>query len=409
LQSKGHMNFIERFAEFLARLILGLFGGNKPVASDEEENLHPQTEDLEEGSIEDESDHPQRPGIDPPPADLDISATEEETSRPEVSTTSPPDEGIEPADEQPLPGEIDSGQTPACITVRVKMLVFNPTLPGGKTLIDTLGFNDPEQKAKEMIADMKQVSNGCLSFDIVERQMVDALPKKLDGYTYNPQGYVETYRTRIGFHQPDAADYSAILDGYGLKQGIQANVFDEVWIFAPPYSGLNESVMGGAGAFFCNASPLAGTEDISRRFFLMGFNYERGEGEMLENMGHRAEFTLLQVYRRRLGNTNLWQRFTRIDMTSPGYAEVGSVHFAPNSMKDYEWNSLKQVSSRCDTWYNFPNLEGTPRLVDCTEWGGGDIRLHHLWWFKHFPHRTGQVAGISANWWRYFANPNFVR
>ncbi len=137
--------------------------------------------------------------------------------------------------------------------------------------------------------------------------------------------------------------------------------------------------------------------------------YERGVGEMLESMGHRAEFTMLQVYRRRVGNANLWQRFTQIDMTNPGNAEVGSVHFAPNSLKDYEWNSLRTVPSRCNNWYNFPALAGAPSLVDCTEWGGGDIRLHHLWWFKHFPHKTGQVDGISANWWRYITNPNFVQ
>ena len=28
----------------------------------------------------------------------------------------------------------------------------------------------------------------------------------------------------------------------------------------------------------------------TRRFVIMGFSYERGVGEMLENMGHRAEF-----------------------------------------------------------------------------------------------------------------------
>jgi hypothetical protein len=403
------MNFFQNLSEMIARLLQGLFAQNStPTSTVEESPQQPSVTD--DTTTEAGQTHPQRPAIEPPPSSQDALSTEEippaATADASVSTSTTP---AAPASEQPLPGEIDSGQIPAVITVRVKLLVFNPKMPDGRTLIDTLHFNDPEQMSQGMITDLKQVSNGCLSYEIVERQTLDALPKKGDGFTYTPQAYAETYRARLGFHEPDAVDYTALLQGHNLIQGIQSDAYDEIWLFAPPYSGFYESVMGGTGAFYCNAPPLAGTAAVPRRFFLMGFNYERGVGEMLENMGHRAEFTMLQVYRRRLGIANLWQRFTRIDMTNPGKAEVGSVHFAPNSLKDYEWNSLRMVPSRCDTWYNFPNLDGDPRLVDCTEWGGGDIRLHHLWWFKHFPHRTGQVDGISANWWRYVANPNFVR
>jgi hypothetical protein len=64
------------------------------------------------------------------------------------------------------------------------------------------------------------------------------------------------------------------------------------------------------------------------------------------------------------------------------------------------------VPSRCANWLNFPALEGAPRLVDCGEWGGGDIRLHHLWWFEHFPHAAGASEGRSHNWWEYVIDPN---
>jgi hypothetical protein len=166
--------------------------------------------------------------------------------------------------------------------------------------------------------------------------------------------------------------------------------------------------MGGPGAFWCNAPPLAGTGHAQRRFVVMGFNYERGVGEMLEDLGHRAESILSHVFRGARGDANLWERFTRYDKTHPGRAECGNVHFAPNSLRDYDWGNRRQVLSRCDDWLNFPALTGAARPVDCRDWGNGDIRLHHLWWFRHFPHVAGATGGRSHNWWEYVIDPNRV-
>jgi hypothetical protein len=140
----------------------------------------------------------------------------------------------------------------------------------------------------------------------------------------------------------------------------------------------------------------------------MGFNYERGVGEMLEDLGHRAESILSKVFEPTVGDANLFERFLRYDKKYPGEAECGNVHFAPNSIKDYDWGNPRFVQSRCDIWYNFPKLSGEPRLVNCAEWGNGDIRAHHLWWFLHFPHSVGEANRISWNWWDYVIDPNRV-
>ena len=42
------------------------------------------------------------------------------------------------------------------------------------------------------------------------------------------------------------------------------------------------------------------------------------------------------------------------------------------------------------------------------DWGGGDMRAHHLWWFEHIPKTTGETDGISNNWWEYMVDPNKV-
>ncbi|HUW14750.1 MAG TPA: hypothetical protein VM537_33835, partial [Anaerolineae bacterium] len=91
-----------------------------------------------------------------------------------------------------------------------------------------------------------------------------------------------------------------------------------------------------------------------------------------------------------------------------GQANVGTIHFAPNSQYDYDWGNMTPVRSFCDDWYQFPNMTGVVRTVDATEWGGGDIRAHHEWWLKHLPKATGTTDGVANNWWKYIIDPNNV-
>ena len=52
--------------------------------------------------------------------------------------------------------------------------------------------------------------------------------------------------------------------------------------------------MAGRGAYECNSDPVPGV-DCPRIFVIMGFNYERGVGEMLEDFGHRTESIMTHV------------------------------------------------------------------------------------------------------------------
>src|SRR5262249_3410336 len=100
------------------------------------------------------------------------------------------------------------------------------------------------------------------------------------------------------------------------------------------------------------------------------------------------------------------ERFTRYDAVAPGRAAVGNMHFAPNSVRDYDWGNTRRVSSECDDWLAFPRLTGARRQVDCHDWGDGDMRAHHLWWFERLPHAPGTTAGIPKEGRRYAAAPN---
>jgi hypothetical protein len=297
---------------------------------------------------------------------------------------------------------------------RVLTITHNPFVPQerGRRLHEVLRWNDPAELARRYVDDVREASHGLVHYEIVAQREANSFPAKQDGFAYTVDSYLASWRARSGFHHPDAVDYHRLLAEFDVIPQINSGAIDEVWLFGFPYAGYYESLMVGPGAFWCNSPPLgapgphsyrglARPPQAQRRFVVMGFNYERGVGEMLEDLGHRAESIMAKVYTGVRGEANLWERFTRYDLTHPGRAECGNVHFAPSSVRDYDWGNRRPVLSRCDDWYNFPDFKGAVRTVDCREWGNGDIRLHHLWWFRHFPHLPGETGGRLNNWWEY--------
>ncbi len=294
------------------------------------------------------------------------------------------------------------------IDLRVAMIVHDPLLEahGGRRLHAHFGWYDPDTLATQYIDDLRDCSGGLARYHIAEHHVIDGYPAKLDGFVYDDTTYLACWTHRSGFHQPDAVDYGRLLDSFDLTRKVVSGAIDEVWLFAFPYAGYYESHMAGTGAIWCNSPALAGSEGCPRRFVVMGFNYERDVGCMLENFGHRVESTMAHIYRAHRGERNLWERFTRYDLSHPDRAECGNVHFAPNSRRDYDWGNPRPVLCHADAWYNFPDLSAPPRLMDASEWGGGDTRLHHRWWLAHLPRADGATDGVLNNWWAYVLRPD---
>ncbi len=303
---------------------------------------------------------------------------------------------------------------------RAYVIVYNPVVDQstGMKLIETMGWNDPAQLMAGYIADIEACSGGLVKYQIVGSVEANEFPIKLDGFQFQPQQYIDGYRNNT--LDQGMVDYEAIIARFDLLQRVAANEFDEVWLFNFPGAGFWESTMAGRGAFFCNSNPVPHTEACPRRFVLMGFSPERGVGEMLEDLGHRAESILAHIFgseaflswaynRQRNPKTvssvprNLFERFLYFDQIAPGQANVGTLHYAPNSQSDYEWGSLRPVQSCCDDWLHFPNMAEPPnfRTVDARDWGSGDIRLHHRWWLTRLPKAAGATNGIANNWWKY--------
>ncbi len=311
---------------------------------------------------------------------------------------------------QPAPATRPRQSPVAPLQRRVAMIIHNPLLEskGNVRLNRYLRWHDPDQLAREYIHDLRECSGGIARYEIVERVEVDDYPVKADGFRYDDERYLRCWQQQSGFHQPDKVDYLKLIETFDLIARVEQQQIDEVWLFAFPYAGYYESTMAGAGAFWCNSPPVPHTGHCKRRFVIMGFNYERDAGPMLESFGHRVESIMAHVYRNHHGERNLWDRFTRYDKVAPGQAECGNVHFAPNSQHDYDWGNQRTVPSRADTWYGFPDLSGKPRMVDCHDWGSGDTRGHHFWWLDHLPRTEGETDGVSNNWWQYVLDPNRV-
>lgn len=294
---------------------------------------------------------------------------------------------------------------------QVLLIVFNPVLEafGGPGLWQHMRWNDPTALVQATINDLAECSDGRLQYRIVERVELDIHPTKIDGFHYDDRSLLDVLRRPSRAHRPDTLDYLRLVNDFDLAARVESGGVDEVWLMGYPYAGFWESTMAGQGAFFCNAPPVQGTERCRRRFVIMGFNYERGVGEMLEDFGHRAESILTYVFRNHSADTHLWRQFCQYDQKAPRDAAVGTIHFAPNSVRDYDWGNPRPVPSTCDNWLDFPALSGDRRQVTCEEWGGGDIRAHHRWWLKHLPCVTGEAHGVANDWWGYVVDPNTVR
>ncbi|EKD83422.1 MAG: hypothetical protein ACD_39C00686G0002 [uncultured bacterium] len=284
---------------------------------------------------------------------------------------------------------------------RALVIVVDPFMNSvsGETLVEHYRWNDSNRLAQKFVEDITTATHGQVQFEIAETIIDHDWPPFLDNVApFEGETFKHAWEGKREF--PGKCGYAAILEKHGVRDKIESGQIDEVWMFGFPGMGCYETRMAGEGAIWCNG-PVIEDFPCSRPFVVYGFNYERDVDCMLEDLGHRAESMLAHVFRD-AGPDSAWARFTRYDKTHPGEAGCGNVHFAPNSQSNYDWGNPASVDSTCDDWaLNFPALNGLKKRVNAEEWGNGDMRLHHLWWFARFPHHSGEFEGKLANWWKY--------
>ncbi|MDP2363352.1 MAG: hypothetical protein Q8M94_06235 [Ignavibacteria bacterium] len=293
------------------------------------------------------------------------------------------------------------------------LIIFNPIIEsqGNKKLTELKGWNDPDQLTQQYIQDIREASGNIVNYSVVERLEVDDINPLKDGFDYTDETYLQCLNDSSNCHIPWEADYLWILQTYNVCAKLNSNQIDELWMFGGPWFGYWEAVMAGPGAFNTNGPPISGTT-CQRKLNIMGFNYERGVSEMLEDFVHRSEGTLSYVFGEdsRWGGGNYttpWGKYALSDVTAPGKAACGWAHYAPNSQQSYDWSNQRIVSSSCEDWLNYPNLTGAFQQFNCTRWNCNG-REFLKWWLKHLPKAPGFSDNKLNNWWRYIVDFNNI-
>lgn len=337
---------------------------------------------------------------------------------------------------------------------RVSLVIYNPIIEaeGGSRLNRVLGWNDPDQLCAQYIADVQEASHGYVRYQIVERIELDEYPVKQDGFRYDDAGYLHAWRARSGFHQPDTAptirrSCSAATSCASWKPAWWMN--SGSWLSpTPAYTSRAWAGAARSGAT-ARSSPARRKSRAASRSWVLATSAAWARCSKTWAIVPRASWNMSSAispmkpearssgvgrgesggrggtgcsgrsgYGNRRSNSgpsptinlsgNLWKQFTRYDKSHPGMAACGNVHFAPSSEADYDWGNRRPVWSNADDWLNYPNFTGQVREMTCADWGGGDIRQHHLWWMKRFPHVEGTTpTGKLNNWWRYIVGLEF--
>lgn len=186
----------------------------------------------------------------------------------------------------------DSATEPAQITRRkVLLIIYDPVMDPatGIKLSQKMNWKNPTDLVTSFMADILEVSKGLVRYEIAKRIDVNEFPAKTDGFRYTPQTLYDVLTGASAPHMPQEVDYNAIINKFNILPQVARNEIDEVWIFNFPNAGFYRSIMGGPGAFWCNAPPLANTFCQQTALRHHGILLQRGVGEMHKSYGHRAQ------------------------------------------------------------------------------------------------------------------------
>jgi hypothetical protein len=307
----------------------------------------------------------------------------------------------------------DANGRSAVLTPKVMVINFDPVLEnyGSVRLTELLGWNAVGPLVDQYILDIADASGGLVNYVVVETHEVDAIPIKADRFQYTDETYLACQSSGgTACYSADTADYGAILSGFDVCSKLNNGKIDEVWLFGGPWFGYYESRLAGPGAFWYNASPLEGT-GCDRLLPIMGFNYQRGNAEMLHNFGHRAEASMTHVF----GSWDItreplhdWDLFghNAVQTSIGDIFQCGSVHYPPNGTADYDYANSEHVESGCDDWFNYPDLTGSTNMLGCEAWSC-DQRAYLQWWLGHLPRQAGFHEGKLLNWWAYIVGQRY--
>lgn len=310
----------------------------------------------------------------------------------------------------PLPAANDNRSQ----KIKVLAVNYDPLVPsqGNKHLYEVFNWPKPQQLAEGYEESLERASGGAVTFEIVEWRNVNEIPRLENGYQYTADEYYQNRLTNTNWQTGTGAtvDVRKVLKDQAITPMIDAGIVDEVWFFSDHYMLVGgEAFMAGPGAFFING-PVYSDVAVSRPFACYGFSYERGVAEMLHNTAHRVE----NHGNRTWGSWNLanptsnWDKFSANVTQSNGVAGVGTCHYPPNALSDYDYSNATVVQSWADDFLDYPEFTGTTRDVSRDTWrlnsgtSSDDQKSYLEWYYHHMPRGAGVNAdGRQNNWYKY--------
>ena len=295
--------------------------------------------------------------------------------------------------------------------VQVLVLNYDPRVPAqqNQRVHEVFGWTAPRRLAAEFEGDIEWASGGAVDLEVVEWRDLEEFPAARDGYRYTPDEYVSNWSSHSGWHD-SATDFYRLAEEQGLAERINCHTIDEVWCFGPPGVDLfGEAWMFGPNAFFING-PTFPEVGIDRAVAGYGFNYERGVGCMIEDLGHRTENHGSRAYGgwHLAEPTSSWDYFTANYLESPaGTYGVGTCHVPANADGHYDWADTRIVESSAYDWVNYPNLTGATSPVSLDDWAFGsypDYQRDYFNWFYGLlpradgpPRMAGKLTGTNTS------------
>jgi hypothetical protein len=302
--------------------------------------------------------------------------------------------------------------------VKAIVLNFDPRVPseGGKRLHSVFGWGDPHDMVVQFERDLEFATGGAIDIQVVEFRDLDDFPDQVDGYRPTPDNWVATGRGGGPWHR-QSTDLELLVRKQGLANFVNDGIIDEILCFGPPAEVdlFGETWMAGPNAFYINGGTFPQIP-FDRAIAGYGFNYERGVGEMLHNLGHRTEDSLARPYGGwQLQSPNTpWEHFAANELQTPPPYGVGTAHVPANAQGHYDYANPRTVDSTALDWANFPNLTGATSPVNSSTWFFGPApdpqRDYFNWFWGMMPRNPGTATdGRQANWFKYLWDFNSYR
>ncbi len=293
---------------------------------------------------------------------------------------------------------------------KVAVVAYNPVNPTepSQTLRDYYGWPNPFQLSEQIDDKLREITGGFVDYRIVATLESSSFPQKLDGYRDTWSSYLACRSNTNLCHQPDAAAYLPVLTqdfGQNFCEAIERNEIDEIWLWGAGYFGFDEFAYKVPGdaiphqpepySWWIYDGRVKDLPECGRPYFVMGWVPERVESVGLHSYGHRIEsaMTISEHARglwHRCGShgSSEWTDYICIDQDDPGNAGCGDVHYPPNGQNDYDYSNTRSVMSRCDDYFDYPNLADAKVPVSADTWGGSEVG-YLSWWMRHLP----------SDWW----------